>query len=332
MLNMAIIGAGFIAHNHAVQIAKMKDIRLCGVVEIDGDRGRAFAQQYATKYYPDIESLIKENSVDIADICLPTHLHEEYAVKCAKLGMHVLCEKPFALSHGSAGRMVDACRENGVKLMVAQVLRFWPDYQEIKRIAAAGELGEVKLAHFKRLSSLPAWSSFYDTPSMSGGGVYDLLLHDVDFAFYLFGEVKSVYAVGYQNGKGAWNNQTAVLNFESGTRAVVTACQEMSANYPFTMGARLLGEKGTIEFKYEAKQLLRGGAETSLVKYLNGAGEPERVEVAPGDGYYNEIRYFADCVLEGREPNIAPPEECIRVLRVIEAVRESLENAELINI
>jgi predicted dehydrogenase len=147
----------------------------------------------------------------------------------------------------------------------------------------------------------------------------------VDYSCFLFGEVKSVYAVGYKNHKGARNNQTAVLKFKNGTRAVVTACQEMSANYPFTMGARLLGENGTIEFQYSAGQLLRGKADTRLVKYLNDKDEPENIQVPPGDGYYNEIRYFIDCVLAGREPAVAPPEESIKVLRVIEAIKESLE-------
>ena len=325
MLNLAIIGAGFIAHNHADQICKMKDVSLAGVVDVDRERGEKFAEKYNSVFFPDIESLHLKTKADIADICAPTHLHEELAGRCARLHMHVLCEKPFALNSGSAERIIQTCRNSCVLLMIAQVLRFWPEYQEIKKEIEKGELGKVKLAHFKRLSSLPAWSAFYDTPALSGGGVHDLLLHDVDFAVYLFGDVKSVYAVGYQNRKGAWNNQTAVLHFKNGTRAVVTACQEMSANYPFTMGARLLGEEGTLEFQYAAKQLLRGEADCSLVKYMNGKDEPENINVPPGDGYYNEIRYFADCVLNGREPSVAPPEESIQVLRVIEAVKKSLE-------
>lgn len=325
MLKLAIIGAGFIAHNHAEQICKMKDVSLAGVVDVDPEKGEEFARKYHTLFYPDIESLYKQTKADIADICAPTHLHEELAGRCAGLHMHVLCEKPFALDSSSAERIIQACRKNGVKLMIAQVLRFWPEYQEIKRIYETGELGEVKLAYFKRLSSMPAWSAFYDTPAMSGGGVHDLLLHDVDFSCFLFGEVKSVYAVGYKNRKGAWNNQTAVLQFKNGVRAVVTACQEMSEHYPFTMGARLLGEKGTVEFQYAAKQLLRGEAETSLVKYLNAKDEPECIHVPLGDGYYNEIRYFADCVLNSKEPSVAPPEENIKVLGVIEAVKKSLE-------
>lgn len=325
MLNLAIIGAGFIAHNHAEQICKMKDVSLVGVVDIDRERGEEFAEKYHSAFFPDIESLHEKTRVDIADVCAPTHLHEELAGRCAGLHMHVLCEKPFALSSESARRIIQVCRENGVKLMIAQVLRFWPEYQEIKRVYETGELGEVKLAHFKRLSSMPAWSTFYDTPAISGGGVHDLLLHDVDYSYFLFGEVKSVYAVGYKNHKDSWNNQTAVLQFKNGTRAVVTACQEMSSNYPFTMGARLLGENGTIEFQYAAQKLLRGEADTSLEKYLNGKDQPENIQAAPGNGYYNEIRYFADCVLNGKEPSIAPPEESIKVLRVIEAVKQSLE-------
>ncbi|MEG0252181.1 MAG: Gfo/Idh/MocA family oxidoreductase, partial [Christensenellaceae bacterium] len=91
-------------------------------------------------------------------------------------------------------------------------------------------------------------SEFYDNPNVSGGGLYDIHLHDVDYACYLFGDVKKVYSVGYKNLKGAWNNLTSTITFKNGVHTAIEACQEMTEGYPFSMHCRMLGTKGTIEF------------------------------------------------------------------------------------
>ena len=257
-MKIALLATGFIAHNHAAEILKIPGLDLVGVVDQDREKGEKFASDYKTKYFSSFDDLLKEESVDIADICLPTNLHKEYTLKCAEKGIHVLCEKHMTLRHEDGEEMIDACKKNGVKLMVAHVLRFWPEYQVIKEVYDSGELGRIGLGHLARLSSMPAWSKFYDTPEISGGGLYDIQLHDVDYCCYLFGKVAKVYALGYQNKKGAWNNLNTSLKFENGANISIAACQEMSENYPFTMHLRLLGDKGTIEFSHIARQLLRG--------------------------------------------------------------------------
>ena len=333
MTKIAIIAAGFIAHNHAEGIVRMPDVQLAGVVEVNEEKGRAFAEEYGTRWYPTLEALLEaEGRVDIADICLPTNLHEEYVLKCADLGLHVLCERPCSLKHETAEHMLAACRQAGVKLMVAQVLRFWPEYEYIRECFRAGELGEIELAHLSRLEEMPGWSAFYDTPEASGGGLYDVQLHDIDFVYHLFGPVEQVYGVGYRNAKGAWNNVTSTLTFRNGTKAVISAAQEMSRNYPFSMHCRLLGTKGTVEFTYSAGELLRGEAVTGVVKYLDSADAPQNVTIPEGDGYYNEVAYFVKCVREDREPEIAPPEEAVEVIRIIEAIRRSLETGEVVKL
>ncbi len=331
-MNLAFIATGFIAHNYAQESFKMPDVKIVGVVDVNEEVGRAFAEQYGSKYYPTVEDLFANEKVDMVNICLPTNLHKEYVIKCANLGAHVLCEKPFTFKTEDCLEMEEACKKAGVRFMIAQVLRFWPEYIKCKEIIDSGELGEIELANLARMSAFPRWSKFYDTPSMSGGGVYDMHLHDVDFACHLFGDVKKVYAIGYKNDRGAWNNVVSNLTFKNGVSACITAGEEMSDNYPFCMNLRCLGTKGTVEFNYVAGKLLRSEPVTTLKKYMNGAEEEEDITIPEGNGYYNENRYFIDCVENNKPFDVVPIWDSTRSIGVIEAIVRSLETGEVIEI
>lgn len=331
-MNLAFLGTGFIAHNHAQEILKMDDVNIVAAIDVNENVGRNFAEKYNTRYYPTIESAVCCENVDMVNICLPTNLHKEYVIKCAKMGLHILCEKPFTFKTEDCREMERVCAEQGVRFMIAQPLRFWPEYMKAKEIIDSGELGVPQLVNLARMSAFPKWSKFYDTPSMSGGGVYDMHLHDVDFACYLFGDVKKVYAIGYKNSTGAWHNLVSSITFKNGVQASIVAGEQMSDNYPFTMNFRYLGTKGTVEFDYVAGKLLRSEPVTSFVKYINGRESAENVEFEEGNAYYNENRYFIDCVNSGAPFDIVPISESIKSIGVIEAIVKSLETGEVINL
>ena len=331
-MNLAFIAAGFIAHNHAQEIVKMPDVDIVGVVDIDEQTGKAFAEKYGSRYYKTIDELFENEKVDMVNICLPTYLHKEYVIKCAEKGAHVLCEKPFTFKTKDCREMEEACEKAGVRFMIAQALRFWPEYQYIKSVIDGGELGEIELVHLTRMAAFPKWSKFYDTPEQSGGGVYDMHLHDVDYACHLFGDVSKVYTIGYKNKKGAWNNVVTSLTFKNGVPACITAGEQMSDNYPFTMNFRCVGTKGTIEFNYVAGKLLRSEPTVSIIKYMDGAEAEEIIPIPEGNAYYNENRYFIDCVNSGRPFDVVPIWDSARSIGVIEAAVKSLETGELVRL
>ena len=90
--------------------------------------------------------------------------------------------------------MLHAAEEAGVQFAVGQAVRFWPEYVKAKELYDSGALGTVKYARASRLSVHPAWSEWYRRPENSGGGLFDLHLHDIDYLCYIFGKVKQVYA------------------------------------------------------------------------------------------------------------------------------------------
>lgn len=333
MLHVGIIGAGFMGRTHGNAYKNLADVRLAGIASRGQEKARKFAEEYQCTNYPQPEELIKNPSIDIIDICLPTHLHEQYVVLAAAHGKHVLCEKPFSLTLEVADRMIEATRKAGVKFMIAQVLRFWPEYIKIKELCDQGVPGKINAVYACRLAQFPNWGDWFQDVEKSGGALFDLHLHDIDYLCYLLGPVRSVYAVGKQDQNGAWNHVTSVLNFVNGAKAVAEGSNQMTAGYPFTMGLRAVGEQGTIEFSFKAGFNLeeRASAANAVVLYKEGQA-PEVLDVVQKDGYLHEIEYFVNCVKNDVQPAIVTPEESREVLQLVLALKTSLESGQVIQV
>src|SRR5690606_8031401 len=114
----------------------------------------------------------------------------------AAAGKHVFCEKPISISIEDAKAMVEACEKAGVTLMVGHVLRFFPEYDAARDAVAGGRLGDPKVIRATRASAFPTWGSdnWFADESRSGGPIVDLIIHDIDWIRWTFGEVQRVYA------------------------------------------------------------------------------------------------------------------------------------------
>ncbi len=152
MLRVAVLGGGFMGGQHARAYAKLPNVKVAGIASRGSERARALAAELGAAHVPDPYRLVEDPDVDAVDVCLPSDRHEEMAVAALRAGKHVLVEKPLALSLDSADRIIAAWRASGRKLMVGQVLRFWPEYVALQRIATSGRLGAA--ARRERLPAL----------------------------------------------------------------------------------------------------------------------------------------------------------------------------------
>ncbi len=318
---------------HGDAYKHLPNVELAGIADTNRQIGTEFSKKYSCRYYADPEALLKERDIDIIDVCLPSFLHEQYVVAAASMGKHILCEKPFGLSMSSVENMVRAVESSGVLFMVAQVIRFWPEYMRIKSLYDERVLGNITVLYANRLSQHPDWSDWFKDVQKSGGALFDLHLHDIDFVCYLLGEVTSVFATGKKSSNGGWNHVVSWLNFANGSKAVVEGSNVMTHGYPFTMSLRAVGEKATVEFSFCAGFNLedRSSAKNMLVLYREGS-EPEVLRCEQKDAYFNEIEYFVECVATKRKPEIITPRESMKVIRLIHALRESLEKGEIIRL
>ena len=127
--------------------------------------------------------------LDILDICLPTFLHADYSIKAMEKGMHVICEKPISLHAEDVERIYSTAHQINVKFMVAQVLRFWPEYELLKELYDSQKYGKLLSASLTRLGGIPKWSwdNWMRDEKRSGLVPFDLHIHDLDFIIYAFG-------------------------------------------------------------------------------------------------------------------------------------------------
>jgi predicted dehydrogenase len=260
---------------------------------------------------------------DILDICLPSVFHEEFVLFAAKHKKHVVCEKPFALEHEVCERMAKACKEAGVHFMVAQVLRYFPEYMKIKELLP--RLGPLHAVSCYRLAQHPNWTTWHRDPKISGGGLYDLHLHEIDYLYSVFGEVEQVYAAGWKNATGCWNHILSTLTFKNGVKAQAEGCSEMIGNYPFSASFRATGDGGTLDYKLSAGFNIENlGAASNKLTLFAKDSEPEAVEWTAGDGFQLELEAFAASIEAGK-PVPIPPENSVYCIKIIEALRRSLE-------
>jgi predicted dehydrogenase len=204
--------------------------------------------------YSDFEDMIASEQMDFVDIVIPTYLHSQYACRAINAGFHVFCEKPMALNPAQCNRMIEASNATGKKLMIGQCLRFWPEYEELKRCISGGEFGAPISAYFFRGGGPPLWSyqDWYMDENRSGGCLLDQHIHDVDMVNYLFGLPLAVSSVGRNVHPGAGYDAVSThYRFEGDF--IVNAQDDWSmVEVPFSMAFRVNMERGALVFENNA--------------------------------------------------------------------------------
>lgn len=326
MISVAIVGAGFMGATHAAGWRALgARARVKTVCARTPERGRKVADSVGAAFSADLDGVLSDPQVDVVDICLPTSLHRSAAERAFGAGKHVLLEKPIALTLEDAEAISLAAKRSGRLVMVALVLRFFPEYREIERRARAEDMGRPIAASAYRLSPPADWNSWMRDPAQSGGTPVDDMIHDFDQMNLLFGSPRAVFARAVA---GAPEHVHAVVSYDA-AEAIVEGSSAMPASFPFSAGIRVLCERGVMEHGFRSTPDDQGNigdaSESFLRIYPAGAG-PEAVVLPSVDPWAAEIAYFADCVEQQRSPDRGTTEQASRALRVSLAAVRSLEN------
>ena len=326
-MKAAILGAGFIAEFHALGYEAIEDVELCAVCDTDAQKAQALAERFHCAWYTDAGELLQKERPELVSVCLPTFLHREYVVTALEAGAHVLCEKPFSLTMEDAHAMRDAAQQTGRMLMVAQVLRWWPEYtviaQNIRRLGRPLYMQARRFQH-------PSRQSWHMEEKLGGGALFDLFVHDMDYVLSLLGTDAQVVSVsGSRGGGGSWRRVTASLQWPSGESAVVEASSQMPEGYPFTAAFHAQYADAALDYRFRtAVNIERGAkAETEFLLYENGgvsALEPS--QNAQEKAFKAQLAAFVDGVKTGISP--LPVEETVAVMQVIHRVKAMLEEQE----
>lgn len=332
MLHIAMIGGGYIGDCHisAYNALDPDFAVLCAIIDANPVSGKKAAEKAGCRYFETLEQAIEACPIDVVDICVPTFLHEMFTLKAAALGKHVLCEKPVTLSLESFDRMHTACKQNGVKFMTGQIVRFTPEFREFAERICSGQLGNIHMLSERRLCQHPAWTTWHRDPVKSGGGLFDLNTHDIDFIYSMFGLPESVSAVGWKNDTGCWNHVTTLLHWKD-KQAVCETSLEMIGDFPFSAGVRATGDGGTLDYNTTAGVNIKDAKSTGTLMYYPADGIPQEVPVAQYDPFCREIESFLLAVKNDTAVPI-PPEQTRDVLRILLATKESLETGKTVSL
>lgn len=229
ILRWGILGCGDVAeHKGGPPLYNVEDSELIAVMRRDRAKAQDFAERHGAKrVYANIDQLLSDDEINAIYIATPPYLHCEQTIRAARAGKHVLCEKPMAMTVEECQKMVDACREAGVTLMLAYYRNHYPNVVKMKVLMDEGAIGDVVLARINctgyynpNRQDLKNWRI---NPEISGGGVLmDIGSHRISLLQYLMGDIASARGYAETVHLDAAVDDSAVLSlrFESGAHAI----------------------------------------------------------------------------------------------------------------
>ena len=306
-IRMAIVGCGFISDIHKHAFEQLRDkIEVVAAVDADIEKAKKLAEMVgcgiATTDYREII-----NQTDSALLALPHHLHHPIGMDFLNHGVHVLMEKPLALDEKECRDLIGASERNGAKLMVAYIMRYHPQIQELKRIIDDRRYGECfQLSIWtEQYTFLPEGSWMRNAKKLGGGQLFSHGCHYIDLMFWMMGKpVRGVHL--------GTNLCTPWMEME-GTSNVILEFEKGRLGYHFgTWGAKgtrhsyaahAFFEDGMVECALnEGKMYLHKS--TNPGNYAEKSDVEELIFTCEPSSHLPkyELEYFADCILNGVKP------------------------------
>ncbi len=311
MLKVGLVGVGGISGAHIPVWEEMENAELVALCDIRPERMEKYSNK---RCYTDFDEMLANEELDILDICLPTYLHADFAVKAMEKGINVITEKPISLKEEDVERVYGAAEKNNVKFMVAHVLRFWPEYELLKEIYDSKRYGKLLSGTMIRLGGYPKWSwdGWMMDEKRSGMVPFDLHIHDLDFMVYAFGLPK----VSHQYRSKLPNQDYISLVYDFGEFSINSEASWYSASYPFTAEFRFQFEDAVVASE-KGKMMIYLKDDEKIDLSQEAEGDTGNINLPKSNAYANEIIYFADCVENNKPVDKFRPEELSCVLRIL---------------
>lgn len=325
----AVVGLGYIAQVAVLPaFAHAKNSKLTALVSSDPLKLRRLGRKYGVEHlYSDEEydECLASGEVDAVYIALPNNLHCEYTVRAANAGVHILCEKPMAVTVEECERMIEAARSRNVHLMIAYRLHFEETNLKAVELAQSGKLGSLRT--FNSLFTMSVKEGNIRLKRELGGGtLYDIGIYCINAARYIFrAEPQQVVAFTANNGEPRFSE------VEEMASVMMRFSDERLATFVTSFGAadtaiyQVVGTKGDlrVDQAYEIAEPMR---QELMIK-----GKKTVKQFAKRDQFAPELMYFSDCVRTGKPPEPSG-QEGLADVRVIEALYESASRGQPVHL
>lgn len=330
MINIAILGAGTMGRVHGNSYLNVENARVAAVFDFDEAKARRVAAVHNAKVYADFDEMIKNEVIDVVDICLPTYLHKEFALGAMQMKKHVFCEKPIALSIHDANEMAGEAEKQKVKFSVGHVVRYFPAYSRAAQMISEGRIGVPKLIRTTRTGAYPSfcWDDWYSDRSLSGGTLLDLVIHDFDWIRYNFGDIERVYAKRASGGDSKkLDHCLVVLRLRNGAIAHVEGSWAYPRGSAFGTTFEVIGTKGQIEFSSRDSVPVK----KHILQDNSAQIVPDSPLFSNEEPYTAELQDFINSIVENREPNISA-EHAVKALAISLAAMESAKTGKAVTL
>lgn len=325
-IRWAVVGLGYIAQKAVLPAFKhASNAELKALVSDDPVKLKKLGRRYGASLlvpYEEYETLLASGQVDAVYVAVPNHLHRDFTVAAARHGVHVLCEKPMAVTEKDCAAMIEAAFDGGIKLMVAYRLHFEEANLEAARIVRSGRLGEPRIFSSLFTMQVEDPANVRLRSGMGGGTLYDIGIYCINAARTLFrAEPVEVVAFGANGGDARFREidemTSAVLRFPGERLATFTSSFGAADRGLYTV----VGTLGSLDVEpaYEYAD--------ALSHRLRIGDRLEKKRFGKRDQFAPEIVYFSDCVQHGRDPEPSGAEGLADV-RVIEALYRSSASGE----
>lgn len=250
-VSFGIVGCGRIGERHARQISSVGELK--AVCDIDYEKAVRLGAGYNAKPYATLEELLSSSPIDVLAVCTPNGLHADHSVMALKHGIHVLCEKPMALTVHDCGEMIKAAERANRRLFIVKQNRFNPPVEAIKTAIDDGRLGKilsVQLSCFWNRNNEYYNSPWKGTRALDGGTLFTQFSHFIDLLYWMFGDVKTASGIiSNKAHKGIIEfEDTGAFSLEFYSGVVGTLNYTVNAFAKNMEGSlTIFGEKGTVK-------------------------------------------------------------------------------------
>lgn len=326
MKKVAVIGFGFMGITHAHNILRNENLELVAIIDKNKDaieKGLHSGEgNFSTgtidpekinkiHNYTTLDACIQSEQLDAVHICVHTDLHYEIAKKALDRGLHVLVEKPFCLNTGQGEELIALAKEKGLVLMVAHVARFMPAYQKLKEWIDKEEYGKLKFLSLSRFSGVPLWGQWKEKQAdfgASGGALFDLVIHDIDFVLHALGKPEKINSYCLPGKLSGHDYINATWEYpDKDMKVKIEGGNIFHSFFPFQAGYIAQFEQASICYS-------TFWPDSIIISDNQDTAETQLGDI--GEGYYNEIAYFAKCMENGLQPLECLPESSLEAIKV----------------
>lgn len=320
-LRIGLVGTQFIGNLYAHSLRQVAGAEIVAVAA--PNTAATFAEKWGiARHYTDYREMIAAGGLDAVAIAAPNDLHYDITIRAASAGMHVLCEKPLAVSLSEADGMIAACQRAGVALMYAENLLFVPMYQRVRALAQRGHVGAPFLVKQAQCHGGPYSPWFWDVERAGGGVLLDMGCHSIHAICRVMGawpEAVTATLGRYAHadkGRGE-DHATVILHFPGGAIGIAESSWAMPGGNDYL---EVYGPKGRLVANLERgpaiAMYLAPESERALDASTRSGWQYVMYEEAWQFGFPQELQHFVD-VVEGRAELQSSGEDGRRVLEII---------------